>query len=146
MSHIKKIRFESVGKNEGCTCDRCGQYIKNIWSVDYVEGFTVNYGLDCWEKVYKGGKLSQYGEKELRKIMKKLKDYEKMLATYKSEEMTAETDGGYKTSQMDCFKDGYWYGRPYEEYKAFMINEFIPARIAETEEGLKKFRNVNFND
>ena len=146
MSHIKRIRFSSVGRNEGCTCDRCGQYIRNIWTVDYAEGFSVNYGIDCWEKVYKGGKLSQYGEKEMRKIMKAIADYEKMLATYKSGEMTAETDGGYKSAQMDCFRDGYWYGRPYEEYKAWMIDEFIPARIESKQDELKKFNKIDFKD
>lgn len=146
MSHIKKIRFQSVGRNEGCTCDRCGQYIRNIWSVDYAEGFTVNYGIDCWEKVYKAGQLSKYGEKELRKIMKRIRDYEKMLETYKSGEMTEEIDGGYKTDQMDCFKDHYWHGKPYEQYKAWMIEECIPARIARAQEDLKKFKNIDFKD
>lgn len=146
MSHIKKIRFSSVGRNEGCTCDRCGQYIRNIWTVDYVEGFTVNYGIDCWEKVYKEGKLSKYGEKELRKIMKRIRNYEKMLETYKSGEMNAEIDGGYKSAQMDCFKDGYWYGRPYDEYKTWMIEEFIPYRMEKAQEDLKKFKNIDFKD
>lgn len=146
MSHIKRIRFSSVGRNEGCTCDRCGQYIRNIWTVDYAEGFSVNYGIDCWEKVYKGGKLSQYGEKEMRKIMKRIKGYEEMLATYQRGEYTIDNDEGYKVDQMDCFSDHYWHGKPYEEYKAWMINECLPARIARANEDLKKFKNIDFKD
>ena len=146
MSHIAKIRFSAVSRNEGCTCDRCGQWIQNIWTVDYSEGFSVHYGIDCWEKVYKGGKLSQYGEKELRKIMKRIEGYERMLAKYVSGEITEELDSGFQTDQMDCFKDHYWHGRPWEEYKSWMIDECLPARIARAQEDLKKFKNINFAD
>lgn len=144
MSHIARIRFSSVDTQQGCSCDRCGQWIKNIWSVDYAEGFTVNYGIDCWEKVYKAGKLSSYGEKELRKIMKRIKGYEEMLAKFISGELNAENEDGYKTDQMDCFKDHYWHGRPFDEYKEWMINECLPARIERAQEDLKRFKNINF--
>lgn len=143
MSHIKAIRFNSVGRNEGCTCDRCGQYIRNIWSVEYKEGFTVNYGLDCWEKVYKAGKLNQYGEKEIRKIMKSIKAYEENLAKFVNGEMTEE-NSGWKYDQQD--ENSAWYGEPFEKYKEWMINEFFPYRIGEEQKRLAKFSKIDFND
>ena len=144
MSHIAKIRFNSVGKNEGCTCDRCGQYIRNIWTVEYKEGFKVNYGIDCWEKVYKAGLLNKYGEKEMRKIMKSIKGYEEMLAKFVSGEINEENDSGWKYSQTE--KRDAWYGEPYEEYKNWMINEFFPYRISIEQERLKKFSKIDFAD
>lgn len=144
MSHIAKIRFNSVGKNEGCTCDRCGQYIRNIWTVEYKEGFKVNYGIDCWEKVYKAGQLNKYGEKEMRKIMKSIKGYEEMLAMFVSGEINEENDSGWKYSQTE--KRDAWYGKPYEEYKNWMINEFFPYRISIEQERLKKFSKIDFAD
>lgn len=144
MSHIAKIRFNSVGRNDGCTCDRCGQYIRNIWSIEYKEGFTVNYGIDCWEKVYKAGKLNQYGEKHMRKIMKSIRSYEEMLAKYVSGEMNEETDSAWKYGQTD--KHDAWYGEPYETYRDWMINEFFPYRISIEQEELKKFSKINFDD
>ena len=141
MAHIAKIRFNSVGRNEGCTCDRCGQYIRNIWTVEYKEGFTVNYGIDCWEKVYKTG-VNKYLEKEMRKIMKSIKSYDEMLSKYVSGEINEETDGGWIYDQKD--EHIAWYGKPFEEYREWMINEFFPYRIGEKQKELKKFERINF--
>lgn len=144
MSHIAKIRFSSVSRNEGCTCDRCGQYIRNIWTVTYKEGFSINYGIDCWEKVYKGGQLSQYGEKEIRKIMKSIKAYEEMLAKYMSGEINEETDSGWKYGQQN--KQDAWYGKPFEEYRDWMINDFFPYRLSIEQDRLKKFSKIDFKE
>ena len=144
MSHIKAIRFNSVGRNEGCTCDRCGQYIRNIWSVEYKEGFTINYGLDCWEKVYKAGKLNQYGEKEIRKIMKSIKTYEENLAKFVNGEMNEENCSGFKYDQQN--KNSAWYGESFEKYRDWMINEFFPYRIGEEQKRLAKFSKIDFKD
>lgn len=141
MAHIAKIRFNSVGRNEGCTCDRCGQYIRNIWTVEYKEGFAVNYGIDCWEKVYKAG-LNQYGEKEMRKIMKSIKAYEERLAMYMSGEINADNDLSWQNEQV--LKDHAWYGKPYEEYREWMIKEFFPYRIGDKLKELKKFEKIDF--
>ena len=145
MSHIKRIRFASVGKNEGCTCDRCGQYIKNIWSVDYAEGFTVNYGLDCWEKVYKSGKLSQYGEKEMKKAMKKIKEWQVAKAKWQNGEMDCQENEYYWQEQKKD-KLSPWYDKTFAEYKEWMIKEFIQYRIECAQKELKKFSKINFND
>lgn len=145
MSHIKKIRFASVGKKEGCICDRCGQYIRNIWSVDYEEGFTVNYGIDCWEKVYKGGKLNQYGEKMMRKAMKSIKEWEQLKTKWQNGEMDYQ-ENEYSWQQHKQDKLSPWYDKTFAEYKEWMINEFIQYRIECAQEELKKFSKVDFND
>lgn len=144
MAHIKKISFARVSEQEGCTCDRCGQYIRNIWTVEYKEGLRMNYGLDCWEKVYKEG-LNAQGIKLIKKIMDSIKSYEERLALYTNGEMTEETDESYKVEQAEWNKDSYWYGRSFEEYKAWMINEFFPHRIADKQKELFRFAKVNFN-
>lgn len=144
MAHIKKISFTRVSEQEGCTCDRCGQYIRNIWTVEYKEGLRMNYGIDCWEKVYKEG-LNAQGVKLIKKIMDSVKSYEERLALYTNGEMTEETDESYKVEQAEWNKDSYWYGRSFEEYKAWMINEFFPHRIADKQKELSRFAKVNFN-
>ena len=142
MAHIKKISFESVGKAEGCTCDRCGQYIRNIWTVEYREGLTQHYGIDCWNAVLKEG-LNKRGVAEIKKIMKSIEYYETRLAEYTSGELTAETDESYKVEQADWNKQSYWNGKSFEEYKDWMVNEFFPYRISETQKRLEKFKKVN---
>lgn len=143
MAHIAKINFQSVGRAEGCTCDRCGQYIQNIWTVTYKEGFSVHYGIDCWRKVYKAG-LDKYNQREIQKIMKSIQAYEEILAKYVSGEMNEETDFGWQYSQQD--KMDAWYGEPFEKYRDWRINEFFPYRISIEQERLKKFSKVDFAD
>ena len=63
MAYIKRISFAHVGRNEGCLCDRCGQYIQNIVTVDYADGVRINYGRDCFDKLYKSGRLNAQGVK-----------------------------------------------------------------------------------
>lgn len=143
MAHIKSIRFERVGSQEGCTCDRCGQYIRNIWTVQYQEGETIHYGIDCFEKVQKSGKLNANGKKLMNKIMKSIQSYDERLAEYQSGELTEENDESWKTQQAD-WNDNYWKGKSYEEYRTWMIEEFFPHRIAEKQKELEKFRKINF--
>lgn len=144
MAHIKSIHFDRVGKAEGCTCDRCGQYIQNIWTVEYHEGLLMHYGLDCWQKVQSKG-LNKTGKTLMNKIMKSIQFYTEWLAKYKSGELNEENDESYKTSQADWNKNDYWHGRPFSEYKAWMIEEFFPYRIACEQKELAKFSKVNFD-
>lgn len=143
MAHIKKIKFSRVGKQEGCTCDRCGQYIRNIWTVDYKEGLTMNYGIDCWEAICKEG-LSKQGIRLMNKTMKSLQSYEERLAAYTSKEITEENDMAYQTEQADWNKDSYWYGRSWEEYRDWMVNDFFPERISGKQKELERFSKVDF--
>lgn len=143
MAHIKEINFNSTQDvKEGCTCDRCGQWIKNIWTVEFAEGYSIHFGIDCWEKVYKSGKLSKFGEKEMKKIMKKIRFHQEQLQQYLTGQLTAENDMNYLMDQEDKLR--FWYKKPFEEYKAWMINECIPARIERAQQELKRFNRVDF--
>lgn len=145
MAHIKTISFASVGRNEGCLCDKCGQYIKNIVTVEYDFG-TVHYGQDCFAKMYNSGKLTAYGVKLMKKTMKSIEHYSRQLAKYVSGEMTAENDVGYQFSQNAATygNPDYWTGKPYEEYRQWMINEWFPERFKEAQKQVDRFSKVNF--
>lgn len=142
MAYIKKINFEHVGKNEGCLCDRCGAYIRNIVSVEFTDGVKVNYGQDCFEKLYKSSKLNSAGASLMKKTLKRIDHYTAKLESYVSGEINEENDESYKTEQMF---DGYWKGRLYEEYKDFMINEFLPERFKECQKDVDRFSKVRFD-
>ena len=146
MARIKAITFEHTAKNDGCTCDRCGQWITNIITVRFTDGVSMNYGTDCFEKLRDTGNLSSYGKKLLKKAMAKLDDWTKTLERYKSGEINAENDAGYKFSQ-ESVRYGtpdYWYGRPYEEYRQWMIEELIPLRLKDAQKEIDKFAKVDF--
>ena len=144
MAHIKNIHFQSVDTNEGCTCDRCGQHIKNIWTVEYKEGLVMHYGIDCWEKVYKAG-LNTNGRKILTRTMKSLQAYEERLAGYVNGTMTEETDITYQNEQAGWQSDSYWHGKSFDEYKKWMVTDFLPYRIELAQKELEKLGKVNFN-
>ena len=145
MARIKKINFSAVGRMEGCTCDRCGQYIQNIYSVHFVDGIQMNYGIDCFRKLLLTGNLSDYGMKLMKKELKRLKHYQEM---YEAEKLlTAETDEGYQRTQEkhDWESPSYWYGLPWEEYHAWMLNSWYPKRFEESQKIIEKFSKVNFD-
>lgn len=146
MAHIKKISFETVGNNQGCTCDRCGQYIKNIYTVEFTEGMKMNYGIDCFEKLYKTGNLTKEATKILKKTIKSIANYEARLEQYQNNEIKPEEDGGwyYQQPQAGWYEEGYWTGKPYEEYRQWVINELIPSRIADKQKELAKFAKIDF--
>lgn len=140
MAHIKSISFNHYGKNEGCICDRCGKYIQNVASVNYVEGVHLNFGMDCFEKVHKAG-LNKTGKKLMNKAIDRIKYHTEKLEAYTNGIINEENDEGFKTEQM---LDGYWKGKDYEEYRDFMIHEFLPKRLEEDQKMIDKFKNVNF--
>ena len=145
MATIKRIDFSTVSTNEGCRCDRCGQWIKNIWTVTYKEGFSLHYGLDCWEKIYKHSNLSKQGEKLLRKHMKSIESYQK--AMQRQAELTEETDEAWKISQAEWNKNNAWYGEKYEDYKKWMLEEFFPYRIQHEQDEIElRFKKVVFKE
>lgn len=147
MAHIKKIDFYRVGRKEGCLCDRCGQYIQNIVTVSYEEGAVVRYGQDCFANVYNSGKLSEHGVKLMKKTMKKIERYSKMLEDYKSGKMNPDKDKGWQFQQESVLygQPSYWYGRDYEDYRVAMI-ESITRWIAEcNEKEVSRFKKINFD-
>ena len=143
MAHIKKIKFDKVGKMEGCTCDRCGQYIQNIWTVTYTDDVIMHFGIDCFEKLNKESKLNAYGMKIMKKALKSIQEWSEILNKWENGEITEESEL-WKNKQADWIKEDYWYGRQFEEYKEWMINEFIPVRIQNAQKEINRFKKVNF--
>lgn len=142
MAYIKRIAFEHVGRNEGCLCDKCGQYIQNIVYVDYSDGIRANYGQDCFAKLYNSAKLTEYGVKLMKKALKSIEAHSKQLEEYVSGKKTAENDLSY---QYDQTYGGYWKDKPFEDYRKWMINEFYPRRFEEDQKMIDRFAAVNFD-
>lgn len=144
MARIKEINFSAVGRMQGCTCDRCGQYIQNIYSVHFTDGIQMNYGIDCFRKLLLTGNLSDYGMKLMKKELKSLKFYQEKFEAEKL--LTEETDEGYQRTQEHCEwkSDDYWFGHPWEEYHEWMLTKWYPRRFEECNEVIQKFSKVNF--
>ena len=134
------MNFASVGRNEGCVCDKCGQYIKNIWTVKFDDGLTMNYGIDCFAKLRNTGNLSAYGKKLLKDSMKRLEGISELTEIIKNRK--PEDDYQYQQDQND--KLSPWYQVDYEEYRKWWLNEVIPERIADIQKDIDRFKNVNF--
>lgn len=126
MAYIKNIRFDRVGKNEGCQCDNCGQYIRNIWTVEYKDGNKLHFGIDCFEKM-SAAKLNAYEMKQLKKASKSLQTWTDVLEQWKSGQITEDCNE-WQCEQAD-WSDSYWKGRSFEEYKEWKIAVWIPERI-----------------
>ena len=147
MAHIKSITFSHVGRKEGCLCDRCGQYIQNIVTVHWTDGLDINYGQDCFDKLYKGSRLTEHGIKLMREALRKIKQHSQELEAYKSGKMTAENDAGWQFHQRSALygSPSYWYGKDYEEYREWMISAWYPKRFEEDQKLIDRFSGVNFN-
>lgn len=145
MAQIKSMRFDKAGRNSGCVCDKCGQYIMNIWTVQYSDGVSLHYGIDCFEKLYKSGKLTRYGEKLMRNTLKSIAFYCEQLKMWETiTEEEAEEKGLLVDLKVTDWNSSYWAGKTFEEYKDWMINEFFPARLAYCQKDIDRFAKVNF--
>lgn len=144
MAHIKKIDFSRVGAQEGCLCDRCGQYIRNIWTVQYTDGITARFGIDCFEKLNEESGLTKFGQKELKKALKKIQDHRDWYDREKA--LTEETDIRWQNIQnpTEWEDKDYWYGRSWEEYHEWMMTEFFAIRFADDQKQIDRFGKVNF--
>lgn len=142
MARITGIRFDSTNTKDGCTCDRCGQWIKNIWTVSFDDGLTAHFGIDCYEQMCKDSRLNEYG---MRLMKKTLKSLQKWADKAKEEEsLTEETDAEWKNTQAEWNKDNYWYGKPWEEYHTWMLAKWYPQRLKDAEKDLARFAKINF--
>lgn len=74
MAYIKDIRFDSVDRKDGLVCDRCGAYIRNIYTVTYSDGLVARYGMECFKKLFDAGNLTDFGRKLMMKALKRLKE------------------------------------------------------------------------
>lgn len=144
MAHIKKITFHTAGRQEGCVCDRCGQYIRNIWTVQYADGVTMRFGIDCFEILTKESGLSAYGRKQLNKALKSIEKHRELYEREKN--LTEETDIAWQNIQhpWDYEARDYWYDRPWEEYHEWRMNEFFKIRFEEDQREIDRFSGVNF--
>lgn len=142
MARIIDIHFDHVGRTDGCTCGRCGQWLQNIWTVKFDDGITAHFGIDCFEKMCKDSRLNDYGMKLMKKTLKRLEDWEKRLAEWESGAITADNCIAYQNEQVD--DESYWQGKSFEEYKEFEIHCIRDCRIPEVKKELEKFRKVNF--
>ena len=140
MARIQKIDFSSVGKMEGCTCDRCGQYIQNIYTVVFSDDVVMHYGIDCFEKLCKTGKLSEYGRKILKSAIKSLKIWQGHLETYLTR--TKETDVGYWNQQYEG-STSRWKDAPWEEYRESTIKS-MEYQIRQYEDEIEKLVKGEF--
>lgn len=146
MAFIKEIRFAHVGRNAGCLCDRCGQYIQNIVTVDFSDGTTVNFGQDCFKKLQETSRLNDYGKKLLRKTLKNIEFYSMELVKYTSGELTAENDERWKAYAYPVNDGCYWnvHHDDYEAFRRWMIDEWFPERFKECQKQIDRFAKVNF--
>ena len=143
MARINDISFTHVGKNEGCTCDKCGQYLTNIWTVEYSDGTRINFGIDCFDKMTKASHLNDYGEKIMRKTLKSIEKHQKMYEVEKA--LTEETDERYQAQQIKTECDTpAWYGTPWAEYHEWMLTVFWPERFKEDQKEIARFSKINF--
>lgn len=143
MSKIKSVTFfRNADYSKGCSCDVCGQPLKNVWTVTFDDYSSMDFGVDCYEKMCKT-KLSKFGMKTMKKALERIERFQTQLDKYLSGEMTEDTDERYKARQQD--EQDYWYGRPYEEFKDWMINEWFPERFKNVQKDIDKFKNVSFS-
>ena len=140
MARIKSISFSSVGHKQGCSCDRCGQYIQNIYTVIFSDDVVMHYGIDCFEKLCKTGKLSEYGRKTLKKAVKDMKIWQGHLEQYLTR--TKETDVGYWNQQHEG-SDSRWKDAPWVEYRDSMIKS-MHYEIRQCENEIEKIAKGEF--
>ena len=140
MARIIDVSYTHTGKYDGCTCDRCGLWITNIFTVKFDDGLSFNFGMDCIEKIMKDNRVNEYGVKVMNKLLRDVKKAESELADYKSGKINEENDKTFEAAKYYC---EYWRERTFEEYRAWMIETILPSRIAGKKKELKKFEKVN---
>lgn len=141
MAHIKYIRFDHVeNKENGCECDNCGQWIKNIWTVTFQEGESLHFGIDCYNKRI-NGKLSKFGKREMNRILKHIKETYELLEELQQEETTEKV-----LNEWEKYKywQTYWQDKTFEEWKTWMLSEVLPNRLENENKELERFKKINF--
>lgn len=157
MAYIKNITFWKYGRNDGKTCYKCGAYITNVYTVTYSDGLVADYGSECFDKLWKSGNLSSYGVKEFRKILKNIKDYNEIKRSWlncKTEQELIEKPLTYSSNYLDRYNESEYVQNQYkysahkndtfEEYKNYIVNQFIPYRLSTLEKELARFNRLDF--
>ena len=147
MAYIKDIRFDTIGKKDGLICDRCGAYIRNIYTVTYSDGLIARYGMECFKKLFDAGKLTDFGRKLMMKALKRLKETyetrEKWLSINSLEEAEKKNLDVYPFKNYEA-----WKGYTFEEYRDYWTSEemgYTASDIKRAKEDLARFKNVNFD-
>ena len=140
MAYIEDIRFDHVGKNEGCMCDNCGAWLTNIWTVKFREGESLHFGMDCFDKRIKG-KLNAFGKKEMQKVLKLIQEHSELLNQLKQDEVTETVQKEWESYR---YWQEYWKDKTFEEWKEWMIEEVLPDRLEADRKALAKFEKINF--
>lgn len=137
MATVTSIRFHREGKNSGCICDHCGQYIRNIWTVRYSNGKSLNFGIDCFSQIRNHDGLSCHLEKKIKKELKFLQKLCDILDAYESGKITEENDQAYSFEVYNCERNKQ-EPESYEEFRAFYTEKCLPSWINETVLRLKR--------
>lgn len=112
--------------NEKTTCDCCGQYITNVYHVEYSNGEHKVFGSSCIEKQYK----KNHSKKEVSYIksnMKTIKKFQKELkiAINGHKKEYNQYGGNLKVPQFEDSSpwNEMWYNKTLNDWKNFKIKE-----------------------
>lgn len=148
MAKILDIRFDSVGKQSGVICDRCGAYIQNIYTVKYDTGLIVHYGIECFKKLQLASNLTDAGMKLLKKILKKVKEAYEFKAIWDSV-VDIEDARNKKAPFLSVFETyEAWKGHSFEEFKRYCTSEeegFFAHDIKAANKELQRFKHLNID-
>ena len=147
MAYIQDIRFDHVGKQEGFICDQCGAYITNVYTVTYSNGLKMQYGMECFKKLFEAGRLTEQGIKLMKKALKKIKE------AYVIRDAWLKVDSFEEAKEQNipywsAFEYEAWKGRNFEEFKEFCTSEtkgFFACSIRDVRKILERFNKVNFD-
>ena len=138
---ISKITYYSVPRNDSAVCDCCGKSIQNICAVTTKDQTHLLFGTTCFDKLIKD-KLTSWQRKEMNRLTKSIKFYNQRILSW--QDMTEEKfRSGWKGGEKMPW-DEYDDIHSFEEYKAWMLNEFYPYRLSLEEKELEKFSKIEF--
>ena len=143
---IKKIQFEALGESSNFCCDRCGQNIQNVWTIEFEGGLVQHMGCDCFEKIWKGKGLSDFGKKQFKKLLKHVQMHQEGCEKWKNrteeDYLALRAESGLVPEYQNS--ESAFYGWTFEEYKNWMLTEWYGQRFKEDEMELAKFSKVKF--
>lgn len=133
--NIKQIRYWEVNKENSTQCSCCGKNIKNIYHIELEDGQAFDVGTTCFEKQIKS-KFNKMVVKKVKRALDLIKFQEGNLeywATVTEEEYKRINPYNY----AELFKtDGI---NNFEDYRNFMLNEFIPYHLEENKKIIKQY-------
>lgn len=134
---IKKVNFFiTASVKDGFSCDCCGQAIKNVYDIEFSNGVRIHLGVDCFKNQYTK-RLTDYGKREYEKILKDIRFYADQQKTWETMNEAEMPEGDrYRLTDVD----DYWYGKTFEEYKAWMLSDWFPQRFKDIQKKIEKFK------